>query len=98
MPNFKKDMAFPFGLQGITGLVYDKEKKAFCFRLYRVPFKTYLGKDFTDKRMLLEDLVKGDVKLCASKIKLDGGKIFWLAVFEIEKEKHSLKPEWKRRT
>ncbi|MAO15452.1 hypothetical protein LDL77_15685 [Flagellimonas marinaquae] len=93
LPNFKKDMAFPFGLQGISRIVYDEEKKAFCFRLYRVPFKTYLGKDFTDKRMLLERLVKGDVKLCASNIKLNGGKIFWLAVFEIEKEKHILKPE-----
>lgn len=91
--NFRRDMAFPFGLEGISGLAYNEDKKAFCFRLFRVPFRTYLGKDFTDKRMLLERLVKGDSKLCASHVKLKGGKIFWLAVFEIEKETHSLKPE-----
>src|SRR5690606_15549121 len=31
--------------------------------------------------------------LCTSHIKLKDGKIFWLPVFEIEKEKHSLKPQ-----
>jgi transposase len=54
--------------------------------------KTYLGKDFTDKRKLLERLTKGEIKLCTSHIKLKESKTFWLAVFEIEKEKHELKP------
>ena len=77
----------------MSRISYNPDKKAFCFRLFSIPFKTYLGKDYTDKRRLLERLVEGDMKLCTSKIKLKDGKIFWLAVFEIEKEEHGLKPE-----
>lgn len=93
LQNFRRDMAFPFDLEGMSGLCYNEEKKAFCFRLFQVPFKTYLGKDYTDKKVLLERVIQGEIKLCTSHVKLKDGKIFWLPVFEIEKEKHSLKPE-----
>lgn len=93
LKSFRRDMAFPFGLEGISGLSYNEEKRAFCFRLFQIPFRTYLGKDYTDKTRLLERVVAGETKLCTSHIKLKDGKIFWLAVFEIEKEKHILKPE-----
>ncbi|MCM5662517.1 hypothetical protein [Galbibacter mesophilus] len=91
--NFRRDMAFPFSMEGITRFAYDDSKSAFCFRLFSVPFKTYLGRDFTDKRKLLERLATGNIKLCTSHIKLIKGKIFWLATFEIEKEEHALRPE-----
>ncbi|WP_430613542.1 hypothetical protein [Flavobacterium sp. JP2137] len=93
LKNFKRDMAFPFGLEGISGLSYDVDKKSFSFRLFRIPFRTYLGRDFTDKKRLLEQVISGEIKLCTSHIKLKDGKIFWLPVFEIEKEKHFLKPD-----
>ena len=93
LKNFRRDMAFPFGLEGISGLSYNDEKRAFCFRLFQIPFKTYLGKDYTDKRILLEQVIKGETKLCTSHIKLKDGKIFWLPVFEIEKAKQSLRSE-----
>ncbi len=93
LKNFRRDMAFPFDSVGMSKLIYDEEKKAFCFRLFKIPLKTYLGKDFTDKRVLLERVMKGEIKLCTSHIKLKDGKIFWLPVFEIEKEDHQLKPE-----
>jgi transposase len=86
-------MAFPFPPKSMGRISYNPEKKAFCFRLFSIPFKTYLGKDFTDKRKLLERLVEGDIKLCTSHIKLKDGKTYWLAVFEIDKERHGLKPE-----
>ena len=91
--NFKRDLAFPFDMEGISGLTYNEEKKAFCFRLFSVPMKTYLGKDYTDKRRLLERLVAGETKLCASQIQLKDNKTYLLAVFEIEKERHTLKPD-----
>ncbi|MGW1453490.1 hypothetical protein ACWBC2_00720 [Salegentibacter agarivorans] len=90
--NFRRDMAFPFDMEGIKGLTYNEEKKAFCFRFFSVPLKTYLGKDFSDKHRLLERLVKGEIKLCASHIQLKKGKTYLLGVFEIEKERHTLKP------
>lgn len=93
LANFRKDIPFPFGPVGIHGLSYKEKKKAFCFRLFSIPLKTYLGKDYTDKRSLLEQVVAGKIKLCTSKIQLKNQKIYWLAVFELEKEKHGLKPE-----
>ena len=93
LKNFRRDMAFPFDMEGISGLSYDPEKRAFCFRLFQVPFKTYLGKDLTDKRRLLERVMNGETGLRTSHIKLSGGRIFLLAVFEIEKEERSLRPD-----
>jgi hypothetical protein len=93
LKNFKRDMAFPFSMELVSGLRYDDGKNAFCFSLFQIPFRTYLGKDFTDKKKLLERVVAGETKLCTSHIKLRDGKIFWLPVFEIEKEEHNLRPE-----
>ncbi len=93
LKNFKRDMAFPFGAESISKLSYHPEKKSFCFRLFQLPFKTYLGKDFTGNKKLLEQVVNGEIKLCTSQIKIEKGKIFWLAVVEIEKEKNQLQPD-----
>lgn len=90
--NFKRDMPFPFTSQGMSQLVYDKEKKAFCFRLFKIPLKTYLGRDHSDKWKLLKRVSQGELKLCTSHLQLKNGKTFWLAVFELEKEQHALKP------
>lgn len=93
LKNFRRDMAFPFSLELISGLHYDDDENAFCFSLFQIPFRTYLGKDHTDKRVLLKRVIAGETKLCTSHIKLRDGKIFWLPVFEIEKENHSIRPE-----
>lgn len=93
LQNFKKNMPIPFPPNSVTKRKYDEEKKAFCFNILAIPFKTYLGKDFTDKRLILERFLKGEIKLCTSRIQLKDGKIFWLAVFEFEKDQHDLKPE-----
>tara|TARA_R110002051_G_scaffold117807_1_gene191660 strand:- start:7410 stop:8510 length:1101 start_codon:yes stop_codon:yes gene_type:complete len=93
LSNFRRDIAFPFGSRGIQRLTYSEEKKTFCFRLFSIPLKAYLGRDYTDKRRLLEQVIAGEIKLCASKIQLKNQKIYWLAVFEMDKEKHSLKPQ-----
>jgi len=93
LKNFRRDMAFPFSMELVSGLRYEADKKAFCFSLFKIPFRTYLGKDQTDKRKLLERVIAGETKLCTSHIKLKEGKIFWLPVFEIKKETHDLRPE-----
>ncbi|OPB96472.1 hypothetical protein [Elizabethkingia occulta] len=91
--NFKKDIPIPVQPTHVTKMKYDPEKKAFCFNMLAIPFKTYLGKDFTDKRLIMERLLKKEIKLCTSQIQLKAGKIYWLAVFEFEKEENILKPE-----
>src|SRR5690606_28928817 len=91
--NFKRDIPIPFLPRNLSGFTYNPEKKAFTFRLFSIPFKTYLGKDFSDKRKLLMAMSEGTLKLCTSQIQLKRNKIYWLAVFEMEKEEHGLKPE-----
>lgn len=91
--NFKRDIPIPLPVKCISKMRYDAEKKAYCFNMFAIPVKTYLGKDYTDKRLIMERLLHGEIKLCTSQIQLKDGKIFWLAVFEFEKEKHALKPE-----
>lgn len=91
--NFKRDIPIPLPVKCISKMKYNPENKAFCFNMFAIPVKTYLGKDFSDKRVIMERLLKEEIKLCTSQIQLKDGKIYWLAVFEFEKEEHLLKPE-----
>lgn len=91
LKNFRRDIPIPFPPKTLKTFHYEPDKKAFCFRLFSIPFKTYLGKDFSDKRILLERLEKKDIKLCTSQIQIKNGKIFWLAVFEFKKEPKELR-------
>lgn len=91
--NFKKTMAFPFGLEGIGGFCYNEDRSIFSFRLFSIPFRIYLGRGRAEKNKLLQQVISGEIKMCSSHIKIDAGKVFWLPVFEIKKEEHTLKPE-----
>ncbi|QIG88874.1 hypothetical protein G6R40_03950 [Chryseobacterium sp. POL2] len=93
LQNFKKDIPIPLPVKCISKLRYCPEKKAFCFNMFAIPVKTYLGNDFSDKRLIMEQLLRKEIKLCTSQIQLKAGKIYWLAVFEFEKAEHHLKPE-----
>ena len=91
--NYKRDIPIPLPVKCISKMKYDPDKKAFCFNMFAIPVKTYLGRDFSDKRLVMERLLRGEIKLCTSQIQLKVGKIYWLAVFEFEKEENHLKPE-----
>ncbi len=91
--NYKRDIPIPLPVKCISKMKYDAEKKAFSFNMFAIPVKTYLGRDFSDKHLILERLLMEEIKLCNSQVQLKDGKIFWLAVFEFEKEDHCLKPE-----
>lgn len=39
LKNFRRDMAFPFGLEGISGLSYNTEKKRFVFACFKFLLK-----------------------------------------------------------
>lgn len=92
LKNFKRNNGFPFAPRCMWSFRYDESRKAFCFRLFQIPFCTYLGRDFSDKRSLLHRVLKGETRLRTSEIKLQDGKIFWLAVFDVQQEQHFLKP------
>lgn len=90
---YNRRMAFPFDIEAISGLAFNPDKKAFCFKFFSIPMKTYLGRDFNDKWDLMHQLTRGEIKMRTSHIKIKNGKIFMMATFEVEKEKHRLRPE-----
>ena len=82
--NYKKTIPIPFPAYSLLPIV-DKGKY-FTFILFQIPFKTYLGKDFSDKRILLKKVIEGEVELCTSSIKLQDNKIYWQAAFRFKKD------------
>lgn len=90
--NYKRNIPLPFGAEVIFKLARTADNRNFTFRLFQIPFKTYLGKDRSDKKIMLDRILGGTLKLRASHIQVDKGKIFLLAAVQIEKEQHTLDP------
>src|SRR6185312_4557737 len=88
--NYKRDIPVPFGSDDIKKWQLTQDERNFTFNLFGIPFRTYLGKDFSDKKVLLDKMLAGMVKLCTSSIQLKDNKIYLLAAFRQEKEKHDL--------
>ncbi len=88
--NYKRNIPIPFSASNIK-LMGDEKGRDYTFDLFKIPFKTYLGKDRSDKKVLLQRTLMGTLKLCNSSLKVDKGKIFLLAAFEMEQEEHQLK-------
>ncbi len=88
--NYNKHIPVPFRGTDITHLQPTSNGKNFQFKLFKLPFRTYLGKDVYDKRILLERTLQGSVKLCTSSLKLCKNKIFLLASFQVQKEPKKL--------
>lgn len=87
--NYKKDMPIPFSSRSIK-LSNDEHGRNFKLDLFKIPFRTYLGKDKSDKRVLLQRALMGQIKVCASAIKIVKGKIFLLLALEMSKKDHAL--------
>lgn len=88
--NYRKDMPIPFGGDQLK-LGNDEKGRDFMFTLFKIPFRTYLGKDRSDKRILLQRCLVGQIKICTSSIKIVKGKIFLLLALELPKKQHDLK-------
>ena len=88
--NYKKNIPIPFGAEVISKFAYTPDKRNFSFTLFKIPFRTYLGKDKSDKKLMLDRIMNGTLKLCASHIQLDKGKVFLLAAIRVDKEQHML--------
>ncbi|MEH3112560.1 hypothetical protein [Pedobacter terrae] len=88
--NYKKNIPMPFEASVISKFVYTSDKRNFSFKLFKIPLRTYLGKDRSDKKVMLEKIMNGTLKLCVSNIQLNKGKIFLLAAIQVDKEQHKL--------
>jgi IS605 OrfB family transposase len=91
--NYRRDIPMPVAANDIRHLQQIKTGGNFSFTIFGIPFRTYLGRDFHDKRVLLGKLVSGEVKLCTSNIQLEKGKIYLLVAFEYVQEQHQLSPD-----
>jgi transposase len=89
--NYKRDIPIPFGADSMRGFCKTADERNFQFTLFSLPFKTYLGKDYYDKKMLLAQALTGEVKLCTSSIQIKKNKIYLLATFQWPREKVPLK-------
>ncbi len=87
--NYKKDMPIPFSGKSLK-LMRDGNNHDFRFSLFKIPFRTYLGKDRSDKKVLLQRVLVGQIKMCASALQIVKGKLFLLLSLEIPKKKYEL--------
>lgn len=85
MPNFRKDIPIPFSNRDIT-LREEEDGKSFTFSLFKIPFKTYLGRDRSNIRLILRKIVSGELPLRQSAIQIKKNKIYLLASLETEKQ------------
>lgn len=83
--NYKRNIPIPVEPAALTKLT--DTGKHFSFSFFKIPFRTYLGNDFYDKRLLLKRTIEGTVKLCSSSLIIKKNKIFLLAAFRVQKEK-----------
>lgn len=90
LPNYKRNIPMPFGAN-LLKLKNDEKGHDYKFTLFKIPFKTYLGKDRSDKKVLLQRALAGTIGLRTSAIKIDKGKLYLLATFAMEQDEHRLK-------
>ena len=88
--NYKKDMPIPFG-GNLLKLSNDEHSQNFKFKLFKIPFRTYLGKDRSDKKVLLQRALVGQIKVCTSAIQIAKGKLFLLITMQLPKKTNELK-------
>lgn len=89
MPNFRKDIPIPFSSRDIT-LREEDGGKNFTFSLFKIPFKTYLGRDRSGMRVILRKIANGELPLRQSAIQMKNNKIYLLASLEGEKQRCEL--------
>ena len=88
--NYKRNLPMPFGPEVMSKFTFTPDGKNICFKLFQIPFKTYLGRDKSNKKLLLQNIMCGQLRLRTSQLQLADGKLFLLAAVEIEKEQHNL--------
>lgn len=93
LKSYNKNLPLPFNVECIKGFHFDKKKKAFCFSLFSVPFRTYLGRDVADKKIFLDQFQAGDVSMGSTRLQINNNKLYLLVVFELETEDHDLRPD-----
>ncbi len=80
--NYKRTMPMPFS-GSVLKIGIDESNYEYRFKLFKIPFRTYLGSDTSDKRVLLKKVALGNLKVCESAIQIVKGKIFLHLALEL---------------
>lgn len=83
LPSFKRDNPMPIKSRSIKNFSPIAGSGNFRFTLFKLPFRTFTGKQPHAKRVL-QDVYNGRVGLCDSYIQVKDGKIFLLMVTKKE--------------
>lgn len=95
--NYKASMPIPFTAKSIHNIRYVPEIKNFRFSLfqdekYHIPFKTHLGRDRSNNKIIIERCIKGEYKICDSFFTLKDGEILLYLVVRIPNIANNIKP------
>lgn len=87
--NYRKNVPIPFQKKAIRNLQWNDELKAFTFILTGINFKTYLGQDRSQNRIIIDRCLAGEYKMNDSALKYDDLKNKWylLLTFTFESDK-----------
>lgn len=88
LPNFRKNLPVPFSPRDFR---LQEEEKWFTFTLFKIPFRTYLGRDRSGTRQVMRKIASGEIPLCQSAIQVKNNKIYLLASLEVERA--AVKPD-----
>lgn len=86
LPRFKKQIPIPIKGRSIKGLTLMENGRDYSFTLFKLPFRTYLGKQYHDRAFLMNAIATGQLNLCDSRIELKKGKIYLLAALPFAKK------------
>ncbi len=88
---YRKDIPIPFSSDAIINITPTDDKKNYFFTLFKMPFVTYFGRDFSGNKMMFDRAKAGEYKLCNSTFQFTkGGKLILNAVFQFESAKENL--------
>lgn len=101
---YKSSIPIPFTSKSIHNLRWDDKIKNFRFSLfqdekYHIPFRTYLGRDRSNNRIIIECCLNKTYRMCDSKIQIKLNRktkkheLYLILTFEVPKEDHKLNPE-----
>lgn len=96
--NYKSNIPVPFMAKSIFGLRYDDDIKNFRFSLfkdekYHIPFRTFLGRDRSNNKVIIERCISGEYKMLNSSLRVADGKIHLYLVVDFPQEQKRVNPE-----
>lgn len=95
--SYRANIPVPVPSKSIRNLVFDEELKNYKFSFfetekYKIPFRTYLGRDKSNNYEILRRCLSGEYLIHGSAYTLHEGKIYLLLSIEIPRKEHTLNP------